>query len=71
MGLYFKRGDGCIAFDSMKWMKTGDIGDNSCFYIKATILNIRQSEDLEWLADLKFIDGRISNSHFLHGLIKL
>lgn len=64
----FRVGDMCIAFDSNSWMKTGDIGDNSCFAKRAQVLNVRQTDDGEWLADVRFEDGRESNGHFQSGL---
>jgi len=60
----YKKGDRVIGFDSVSWMKTGDIGDNSQFEKEATILSVRKLPDYEWVADLMFDDGTISNGHF-------
>lgn len=65
--------DRVIAFDADSWSKTGDLKpDNSTYYIKGKVINIRQNEsDFEWLADIKFDDGRISNGHFQSSIRKL
>ena len=67
----FNVGDKIIAFDSMSWMKTGDIDNNEIFFKPAEIINVKQrSSTLEWLADIRFEDGRESKGHFQRILIK-
>lgn len=58
-----KEGDGCIVFDCSSWRKSGDIGDNSIFYKKATIIGER-TVSTSIVIDVKFEDGTISNGHF-------
>ena len=67
----FNKGDSCKAFDGSAWMKTGDIGDNSQFWLNATIIDIRLTKDLEWVADVLLSAGRISEGHYLSSLKKL
>lgn len=55
--------DKVIIFDSDSWRKTGDIGDNSQFYLPARILSEYESGE-ETLIDVQFDDGRISKGHF-------
>ena len=61
----FNVGDKIIAFDSNTWIKTGDIDNNDIFFKSAEVIKVRQTSDtLEWLADIKFEDGRESKGHF-------
>lgn len=62
-----KRGDRVRAFAHWEWEKTGDIGDNSQFYKPATVRHF-YFRDGEYLADLWFDCGRISDGHFAYGL---
>ena len=67
----FNVGDKITAFDSDKWIKTGDIGNNDIFFKPAEIINVRLGGNpLEWLADIKFEDGRESKGHFQKTLIE-
>lgn len=56
-----------IVFDANEWMKTGDVGDNSCFWKPATIIRERESNG-ETLVDVQFDDGRVSNGHYKEGI---
>lgn len=55
--------DKVIVFDSDTWRKTGDIGDNSQFYVPVRIICEYEERD-ETLIDVQFDDGRISKGHF-------
>ena len=66
----FQKGDRVIVFDSQTWEISGDIGDNSQFYIPATVINCRKDSSGRWLVDVQFNDGRISNGHFQSGVVK-
>jgi hypothetical protein len=64
-------GDRVIAFDSQSWSKTGDIDNNEIYYLPAKVIGIRKSNytnELMWLADVKFDNGKISNGLFQNGL---
>jgi hypothetical protein len=63
---HFKRGDRVKAFAWWLWEKKGDVGDNSQFYLPATVLHFYQ-RDGEHLADLLFDCGRESRGHFVYG----
>lgn len=52
-----------IVFDSQTWQKTGDIGDNSQFYLMAEVVK-EYEKDGDNLVDVRFEDGRISKGHF-------
>jgi len=64
-------GDECMTFDSSSWSKTGDIDDNSCYWLKAKIIGFGQSKRNDILADVEFEDGRKSYGHFLNGLMRI
>lgn len=64
----FKVGDCAIIFNSKEWMKTGDVGNNSRFWQRAIILNIRKDKSGELLADVRFENGVESKGHFLDGI---
>jgi len=61
---FFKTGDTVIAFNSIEWSKTGDVGNNHQFWQKAIIIKTRRDATGRPVADLKFEDGLISNGHF-------
>ena len=69
--LGFEIGGKCIAFDNQTWSKTGDIGDNSQFYIEATIIDVKYDKQNRICVDVKFDDGRISTGHFLDCINKI
>lgn len=62
----WKVGDVARVFDCDAWRSVGhDVGDNSCFWREATILEL-YSRGHEMLADVRFHgDGRISLGHFV------
>lgn len=61
--------DKVIVFDADDWNKVGgDVGDNSCFYKPAVVVNTHKNLYEEWLADVVFEDGRRSNGHFQTGI---
>lgn len=66
----FSKNEVVEVFDSVAWSKIGDIGDNFCFYRKATIMNIRKTEGIT-LYDVKFFSGEVSNGHFETSLRKI
>lgn len=59
-----------LVFDSMSWRNSGDIGDNSQFWLPAEILRMYRNPytpdqvPSEILCDVQFQDGRISTGHF-------
>jgi hypothetical protein len=62
-----------MVFDSHTWSKTGDVGNNSQFWLEAEVLNERlhkcpYSGIVEAVVDVQFKDGRISNGHFKTGI---
>jgi hypothetical protein len=54
-----------VVFDSAEWSKKGDSDNNDQFYKVATLLRLRKDKDNEWIVDVVFNDGKISNGHFL------
>ena len=64
----FKIGGRCKVFDCNKWLKTGDIGNNECFWANATITAFRKNEENEILVDVILECGRESNGHYLRGI---
>ena len=60
-------GDTVLAFDALAWMPIGDVGDNSCFWVPAKVLNIYTWKGRE-LARLQFENGRESSGYFTSGL---
>ena len=66
----FSKNEVVEAFDSVAWSKVGDIGDNSCFYRKATIINIEKLNK-RTLYDIKFFSGELSKGHFETSLRKI
>ena len=64
----FSIGDKCQVFDSEKWMKTGDIGNNECYWVNATITGFRQTDYNELLIDVIIEDGRTSNGYYVEGV---
>jgi len=56
-----------LVFDADTWKKTGDVGDNSQFWKKATVVSTYANPDhkVDTLCDVVFLhDGRISKGHF-------
>jgi len=64
----FSVGDKCQVFDGEKWMKTGDIGNNECYLVNATITGFRQTDYKELLVDVIIDDGRASNGYYVEGV---
>ena len=66
----FLIGQRAIVFDGDSWLHSGDVGNNEKYMLPAKVLKIRKSREYpyEWLADVKFNDGRISNGHFQSGM---
>lgn len=64
----YRRGDRVKAFAWWEWRKTGDVGDNSQFWLPATVLHFYQRPGDGWLVDLLFDCGRESRAHFAYGL---
>jgi len=67
-GSTYWKDDKVIVFNSQKWSKTGDIGDNSQFYQNATVNSVRKDKEGRWLADVTFENGTVSNGHFQDGI---
>jgi len=61
-------GGKCQVFDGQAWMKKGDIGNNECYYVDATILSVGRTEFNEIIVDVKMHDGRLSHGHYLEGV---
>lgn len=66
-------GDRCKVFDSDSWQKTGDVGDNSQFWLEAEIIKETDTHlsSMQSIIDVKFNDGRISKGHFKRMAITL
>lgn len=45
----FSVGVKCQVFDGEKWMKTGDIGNNECYWVNGIITGFRQTDYKELL----------------------
>lgn len=56
----FSIGQKVQVFDGQKWEKTGDIGDNECFWIEATITGCNVNDYKELLIEVSMVDGRTS-----------
>ena len=65
----FKVGENIIVFNDTRWRKTGDLKEgNDVYFQKAKILRLRLRYNKEWLADVEFESGQISNGHFVRGI---
>lgn len=64
----FSIGDKCQVFDGEKWMKTGDIGNNECYWVNATITGFRQTDYSELLIDVIIDDGRTRKGYYVEGV---
>ena len=66
----FKTSDRVVVFNSTEWSKTGDLPQgNEEYYQPATVLKVRKSIKYgEWLADVLFDNGLMSNGHFQSGM---
>ena len=64
----FRIGGICQVFDGLSWSKTGDVGNNECYYVDATILSVGKTEFNEVTVDVLMDNGRVSNGHFLEGV---
>ena len=59
-----KKGERYRFFDSVKWSVTGDVGDNDCYWLPATVERV-YIEDGRELADIRFDHRpRLSTGHF-------
>ena len=61
-------GDYCTVFDGNRWMKTGDRGNNECFWVNALITGFRKTEYNEILIDVIFDNGKESKGHYIEGV---
>ena len=61
-------GGKCQVFNGQAWMKKGDIGNNECYYVNATILSVGRTEFNDIIVDVKMDNGKISGGHFLEGV---
>ena len=64
----FSISDKCKVFDGEKWMKTGDVGNNECYWVNATITGFKQTDNKELLIDVVLEDGRIRKSYYAEGI---
>lgn len=68
-------GDLVRVFDDKSWREAGgDKGDNSCFYVNATVLKIYKDTFGHSLADVLMHtkqETRTSKGHFVSGLKKI
>ncbi len=64
----FRIGGRCQVFDGLSWSKTGDVGNNECYYVDATILSVGKTKFNEITVDVLMANGRVSNGHFLEGV---
>lgn len=54
--------------DGKKWEKTGDIGDNECMWIEATITGCNVNDYKELLIEVLMVDGRTSLGYYKEGV---
>lgn len=68
----WKVDDEAMVFDADGWQKVGhDVGDNSCFWKRATILKVYRRADSEMMADVRFHeDQRLSIGHFSNAFLE-
>ena len=64
----FRIGGRCQVFDCLSWSKTGDVDNNECYYVDATILGVGKTAFNEVTVDVLMDNGRLSNGHFLKGV---
>lgn len=64
----FSIGQKVQVFDGQKWEKTGDIGDNECFWIEATITGCNVNDYNELLIEVLMVDGRTSLGYYKEGV---
>ena len=69
--LGFSIGEKVKVFDSQKWMKTGDIGDNSSMWIDATINGCSINDYKELLINVIMADGETQTNYYKEGIKKL
>lgn len=55
-------------FDGQKWGKTGDIGNNECMWIEATIIGCSVNDYKELLIEVVMVDGRTSLGYYKEGV---
>lgn len=64
----FSIGQKVQVFDGQKWEKTGDIGDNECMWIEATITGCNVNDYNELLIEVLMVDGRTSLGYYKEGV---
>ena len=64
----FRIGGRCKVFDALSWSKTGDVGNNECYYVDAIILSVGKTEFNEVTVYVLMANGRVSNGHFLEAV---
>lgn len=64
--------DEAMVFDADDWRRVGhDVGDNSCFWKRATVLKVYRRADSEMMADVRFQeDRRVSIGHFSNAFLE-
>jgi hypothetical protein len=55
-------------FDGQRWEKTGDVGDNECYWIDATIIGCSINDYDELLIHVVMKDGRTSEGYYTQGV---
>lgn len=68
----FSIGDLVIVYNCIEHQKEGGLDlpeGNDKYYQKAIIINVRKDKKYgDWLADVKFESGLVSNGHFQRGI---
>jgi len=64
----FSIGQKVQVFDGQKWEKTGDIGDNECMWIEATITGCSVNDYKELLIEVIMVNGRASLGYYKEGV---
>jgi hypothetical protein len=64
----FSIGQKVQVFDGQKWEKTGDIGNNECMWIEATITGCSVNDYKELLIEVIMVDGRTSLGYYKEGV---
>ena len=65
-----KIGGKCQIFDGKSWMKKGDVDNNECYYVDATIWRIGIRDYNDVVVDVRMSDGNLSGGHFIEGVRK-
>ncbi len=64
----FSIGQKVQVFDGQKCEKTGDIGNNECMWIEATITGCNVNDYKELLIEVIMVDGRTSLGYYKEGV---